>query len=38
LKQGLYAVVGMDGRILRRGGDLAQVLRVLEKAMIRSVE
>lgn len=38
LKQGLYAVVGMDGRILRRGGDLVQVLRVLEKTLIRSVE
>ncbi len=38
LKQGLYAVVGMDGRILRRGGELVQVLRVLEKTLIRGVE
>ena len=38
LKQGLYAVVGMDGRILRRGGELVQVLRVLEKNLIRGVD
>ena len=37
-KQGLYAVVGMDGQILRRGADLAQVLRVLERKLIRSVD
>jgi hypothetical protein len=37
-KQGLYAVVGMDGYILRRGNDLTQVLRVLEKKLIRAVE
>ena len=32
------AVVGMDGFILRRGHDLAQVLRVLEQKLIRSVD
>ncbi|MFN3723864.1 MAG: DUF2794 domain-containing protein [Paracoccaceae bacterium] len=37
-KQGIYAVVGMDGQILRRGGDLAQVLRVLERKLIRPVD
>lgn len=37
-KQGMYAVVGMDGQILRRGGDLAQVLRVLERKLIRPVD
>jgi Protein of unknown function (DUF2794) len=37
-KQGLYAVVGMDGQILRRGQDLAAVLRVLERKLIRSVD
>ena len=37
-KQGMYAVVGMDGRILRRGHDLRTVLRVLERKLIRSVE
>ncbi len=36
-RQGQYAVIGMDGRILRRGSDLAQVLRVLEKALIRAI-
>lgn len=37
-KQGLYAVVGMDGQILRRGHDLASVLRVLERKLIRPVD
>lgn len=36
-RQGLYAVVGMDGRVLRRGQDLDQVLKVLEKRMIGPV-
>jgi hypothetical protein len=36
-RQGLYAVVAMDGRVLRRGSDLAQVLRVLEKKLIRAI-
>ncbi len=35
--QGQYSVVGMDGRILKRGHDLKFVLRVLEKKLIRSV-
>ncbi|RKF16317.1 DUF2794 domain-containing protein [Roseovarius spongiae] len=37
-RQGQYAVIGMDGRILKRGGDLRTVLRVLERKMIRAVE
>jgi len=36
-KQGMYAVVGMDGRILKRGADLKAVLYVLEKKLIRVV-
>jgi Protein of unknown function (DUF2794) len=28
-KQGMYAVIAQDGRILKRGHDLGQVLRVL---------
>ena len=36
--QGAYAVIGMDGRILKRGHDLEQVLRVLDKKLIRAVE
>lgn len=30
-RQGAYAVVGTGGVILKRGGDLAQVLKVFEK-------
>jgi hypothetical protein len=37
-KQGMYAVVGMDGQVLRRGHDLKTVLRVLERKLIRAVE
>ncbi len=36
-KQALYAVIGMDGRILKRGNDLGSVLRILEKALIRAI-
>ena len=36
-RQGMYALVGMDGQILRRGHDLATVLRVLERRLIRPV-
>ncbi|MBB1491553.1 MULTISPECIES: DUF2794 domain-containing protein [unclassified Paracoccus (in: a-proteobacteria)] len=35
--QGMYSVVAMDGQILRRGHDLATVLRVLERKLIRPV-
>ncbi|MBI6628447.1 DUF2794 domain-containing protein [Pontibaca salina] len=37
-KQGQYAVVAMDGRILRRGHNLKAVLRVLERKLIRAVD
>ncbi|MEY8840757.1 DUF2794 domain-containing protein [Cribrihabitans sp. XS_ASV171] len=37
-RQGMYSVVGMDGRILKRGHDLRTVLRVLERKLIRAVE
>lgn len=36
-RQGLYAVVGQDGQILRRGPDLDQVLKVLERRLIGPV-
>lgn len=36
-RQGLYAVVGIDGQILRRGHDLDQVLKVFEKRLIGPV-
>ena len=35
--QGQYCVIGMDGRILKRGHDLKAVLRVLERKLIRAV-
>ena len=37
-RQGQYAVVGMDGQILKRGADLKQVMRVLERKLIRAVD
>jgi hypothetical protein len=37
-KQGMYAVLGADGRILRRGHDLTQVLRVIEKTQLKAVD
>ncbi|MER5171812.1 DUF2794 domain-containing protein [Thioclava sp. GXIMD2076] len=37
-KQGMYSVIGMDGRILKRGHDLAQVLQVLERKLIRPID
>lgn len=37
-KQGMYAVIGMDGQVLRRGHDLKTVLRILERKLIRSVD
>ncbi len=37
-KQSLYAVVALDGRILKRGNDLRAVLGVLERKLIRAVE
>ena len=36
-RQGMYAVIGMDGQILKRGHDLAQVLRVLERKLLRVI-
>ena len=37
-RQGMYAVLGEDGRVLRRGHELRQVLRVFDKALIRAVK
>lgn len=37
-RQGQYSVMGMDGRILKRGHDLKTVLRVLERKLIRAVD
>ncbi len=38
LRQGQYAVVGMDGQMLKRGSDLKKVLRLLERKLIRAVK
>lgn len=38
LKQGQYAVIGMDGQVLKRGNELKTVLRVLDRKLIRAVE
>ena len=37
-RQGMYAVVGADGQILRRGHDLSACLRVLEQKLIRPID
>lgn len=37
-KQGMYAVIGMDGQVLKRGADLRTVLRVFDRKLIRAVE
>ncbi|MGQ0610095.1 MAG: DUF2794 domain-containing protein [Paracoccaceae bacterium] len=36
-RQGMYAVVGEAGQVLRRGPDLETALRVLERKLIRTV-
>jgi hypothetical protein len=36
-KQGAYSVKAVDGRVLRRGHDLARVLQVLEPRRMRVV-
>lgn len=37
-RQGMYAVLGSEGQVLRRGHDLAAVLRVLEQKLIRPID
>ena len=37
-RQGQYAVVGMDGQILKRGNDLKSVLGILERKLIKLVD
>lgn len=37
MRQGQFCVIGMDGRILKRGTDLRQVVRILEKPLIRAL-
>lgn len=37
-KQGMYAVIGATGQILKRGHDLAQVLRLFEKRKLTLID
>lgn len=37
LRQGMYVLIGPNGQVLRRGQDLALVLRFLERKLIRPV-
>jgi len=37
-RQGMYAVIGMDGQVLKRGHDLKTVLRVLDRKLIRPID
>ncbi|EIE50214.1 hypothetical protein AL036_12765 [Salipiger aestuarii] len=37
-RQGMYAVFGPEGQVLKRGQDLKTVLRVLERKLIRAVD
>jgi hypothetical protein len=37
-RQGMYSVIAMDGRILKRGSDLKSVLFVLERKLIKLVK
>ena len=37
-KQGIYAVIGAEGQVLKRGQDLKSVLGVLERKLIRAVD
>lgn len=37
-RQGLYALYGPDGQVLKRGATLAQVLAPLERKLIRALD
>jgi hypothetical protein len=37
-RQGMYALIGADGQVLKRGHDLRGVLRDLERRLIRAVD
>lgn len=37
-RQGMYAVIGMDGQVLKRGHDLKSVLRVFDRKLIRPID
>ncbi|MEM9724571.1 MAG: DUF2794 domain-containing protein [Pseudomonadota bacterium] len=37
-KQGAYAVLNAEGRVMKRGHEIAPVLRVFDKKLVRVVE
>lgn len=37
-RQGAYSVVGMDGQVLKRGHDLRQVLKIMERKLMKAVD
>ena len=37
LKQGQYAVIAAGGLVLKRGPELAQVLRVFDKKLLKAL-
>lgn len=37
-RQGMYALLGPGGQMLKRGHDLAQVLRLLERRLFRAID
>ena len=37
-KQGMYSIIAMDGRILKRGHDLSNVLKVFNQKTLRIVK
>lgn len=37
-RQGLYALFGPEGQVLKRGGDLVAVLAPLERKLIRTLD
>ncbi|WP_444454707.1 DUF2794 domain-containing protein [Rhodobacter capsulatus] len=37
-RQGIYALIGPEGQVLKRGHELAPVLRVIERKLIRAVD
>lgn len=36
--QGAYSVVAVGGRVLKRGRDLGQVLKVFDRMLIRAID
>ncbi|MGB0798436.1 MAG: DUF2794 domain-containing protein [Planktomarina sp.] len=37
-KQGMYAIIGVAGHVLKRGHDLRSVLGVLERKLIKAID